>query len=300
MSLPILDNIKYVLLTFVILVLTFYVLYLKTKNDNLESSNLELKYKNLALEKDVSKYMIKNAELLEQNSIQKKVNKELLKEIKSRDEKILALININENISIALNLKESKLVKATDSIEALKKLIYNSSSKDSISEKDSSKILAYNIEHKKDDVSIKGNFVLVYKKNDVVTRPVKAFSIIDNISLKPKLTLVQSFRKKDGLVRFYAKSLSEYMMIDSSKYYLDFDYAKFVAEEYGDCIDKNKLKLVLGVGIYSENFNFKDYRTKTYGLNINAGFSISSYDFYLQAFSNRTIGINLNRRFEFY
>jgi len=276
------------LLAFILLVSV--VLYsMNSTIDELKTKNMTLKYEKSNLKSERDSLQTNSTTLMENATLLKKTNKELRTGIRDRDERIIALVQINSDIRTSITATEVYAAILEGKLDSLEKVMIEQTGDSDINLTDSNKtVVNFPLEYKKEDFILKGNLYAIYDTN-TVRLPKRSFSTFDEISFKPKLEIVQTITS-DNLVRVYVKSLSQYMVVDSSKLFLDVEFASKEVPEIGENTS-GKIGYLLGGGV------IKDFRDGAYGISLGAGIYRKELELILSASSNSILKLDLYKRF---
>ena len=231
MNLPIINTERKIFLIIIIL-LGIICTYEYKKIQEVNSNNLELRY---AANNMKTKYETKITELETQNELLKRVDGELKKTINEKDETILSLTTFTASLQEENIRYKTHTNDLTSKIDSLKGLFGKSNLKI-----DDSAHSAYSTEFVRitKDFSIIGRVINFYKEK-YISKPLNSISEFDTIKFKGDFQILQTVNKKDKLIRVYIKPKSDAIIIDSSKLFLDIDYAKYMDNSPFDDFIKN-------------------------------------------------------------
>jgi hypothetical protein len=241
------ENFKKVLVLIFIIIVTMLIVSnfrLKSEIDKYKEENLVLKYKT----KEVNRFELEKTELLKQKELQEKINYQLKKELKKRNEEILSIAQVNAQLIKKIEIKEVEIVQLNDSLKNLVLKVdslYNLKINDE-KIKDAKSVLVFKIKEKDNYFNLNGKLVAFFK--DSVLNPIKSYLNFDTIQFKLNFQVVQTV-SKNNLIRVYFNYDNPYIKIDSSKLYLDFDFAKNTFERKEN---EDKIGFLLGGGIQKE------------------------------------------------
>jgi hypothetical protein len=145
-------------------------------------------------------------------------------------------------------MKEVEIVQLNDSLKNLVLKVdslYNLKINDE-KIKDAKSVLVFKIKEKDNYFNLNGKLVAFFK--DSVLNPIKSYLNFDTIQFKLNFQVVQTV-SKNNLIRVYFNYDNPYIKIDSSKLYLDFDFAKNTFERKEN---EDKIGFLLGGGIQKE------------------------------------------------
>lgn len=276
------------LLAFILLV-SIVVYSMNSTINELKAQNIVLKYEKGNLQSERDSLQTNTTTLMKNNDLLTIANNDLKRGIKERDERLVALIQISTKIQATVEATEVYAAVLETKLDSLEKLIVKQVGDNNVDLTDSNKtVINFPIKYNKDEFNLKGNLYAVYDTN-TVRLPNRSFSTFDNISFEPRLEIAQTITS-DNLIRVYIKSLSPYMTIDSSKLFLDIDFASEDVPEIGENI-KSKIGYLLGGG------GIKDFRDGSYGISLGAGLYKETLELILSASSNSNVKLDLYKRF---
>ncbi len=283
------ENFKKVLVLIFIIIVTMLIVSnfkLKSEIDKYKEENLVLKYKT----KEVNRLELEKTELLKQKELQEKINYQLKKELKKRNEEILSIAQVNAQLIKKIEMKEVEIVQLNDSLKNLVLKVdslYNLKIDDE-KIKDAKSVLVFKIKEKDNYFNLNGKLVAFFK--DSVLNPIKSYLNLDTIQFKLNFQVVQTV-SKDNLIRVYFNYDNPYIKIDSSKLYLDFDFAKNTFERKEN---EDKIGFLLGGGIQ------KEFSTNNNQLLLGTGITYKSFQLLLQTGlgnKSNTISLGLYKQF---